>query len=121
MLYRWSPHDHALPQLVALDASGDEIPPIYYNPMMLIIAGSESVESKGQTRLPSTSGNKRPDPRSKRDEMLTGLETALQKRKIRPGMTQVELHVAMLDALEIPRNATPRGFEYDAFRKHCRA
>jgi hypothetical protein len=53
--------------------------------------------------------------------MLTGLETALQKRKIRPGMTQVELRVAMLDALEIPRNATPRGFEYDAFRKHCRA
>jgi hypothetical protein len=64
---------------------------------------------------------KRSDPRNKRDQMLRGLELALSKQTIRPGMTQVELHRAMLDALEILRNAIPRGFAYDAFRKHCRS
>ena len=52
--------------------------------------------------------------------MLRGLEFALEHKTIHSGMTQKQIHNAMLDALNIAGNPIPRGFKFDAFRKHCR-
>jgi hypothetical protein len=115
VLYRASPLDPAASQLVAFNSAGDELPPAYNNPRLIVPRPASTPRAK------TVATGKRPDPRIKRDDMVRGLELALQRENIRPSMTQKELHLAMLDALQIPRHAITRGFDYDAFRKHCRA
>jgi hypothetical protein len=113
-LYRASPLDSASSQLVAFNSAGDEQPPTYNNPRL--IAPRPASAPRAETVATGT----RPDPRSKRDEMMRGLDLALQQGNIQSDMMQTALHVAMLDALKIPRKAIFRGFGYDAFRRHCR-
>jgi hypothetical protein len=52
--------------------------------------------------------------------MVRALELAWERGNIRPGMTQKEIHGAMLDALNFASQSIPRGFDIDAFRKNCR-
>lgn len=114
VLYRASPLDPASSQLVAFNSAGEELP-AYNNPRLIVPRPASAPRAKDIT------SGKRADPRVKRDEMLRGLEFALQQANIRPGMTLKELHLGMLNGLEIPQRSITRGFDYDAFRKHCRA
>ena len=84
VFYRGSPHDHALPRLVALDGDGNEIPPVYYNPTLTIALLTTEERSRVPHRLSRRLAIEWPDPRSKRAEMLSGLELAFQAEKFGP-------------------------------------
>ncbi len=63
---------------------------------------------------------RKPDPRSKRDAMIKGLEKALTAGKLSQNkrVTLAAAHGAMLDALG--HREVPAGMGDDAFAKHCK-
>lgn len=120
-LKRPLPYDRVSPQLIAFDSTGKILAPIYYNPRLVFVHPASPEQPPTKTSSVATIPESKPaDPRNRRGEMLRGLELALEHRTIQSGMTQKEFYVAMLDALNIPRDPVARGFGYDAFRKHCR-
>jgi len=120
VLYRRSSHDPAASQLVVFNSAGDQLLPSYYNALLNVRRRTSAARAGAMAQAVPVSTAKRTDPRVKAAEMVRGLGVALQRGSIRPGMMLTALHVAMLDALGFPRDKIPRGFDYDAFRKHCR-